>query len=124
MYNFRTFSFVLFTGMFWGVELAVAAAVWIYLAMFTTKDAPAEEESTEIKTEGDLGSTVKQEAEPAVQDHASAAEADDEDEAGEEDATAVGAHGRLDSDSGVGTSAEGASAASVRRRPLVKQEEE
>jgi cytoskeletal protein RodZ len=120
MYNFRTFSFVLFTGMFWAVEMSVAAAVWIYLVMFTPKDEDEDvpkEESTDVKTEDDPGRPVKEEE----ADIESGTEADVEDTEGP--ITAVRAHGRLDPDSGVGTSAEGASAVSVRRRPSVKQEE-
>jgi hypothetical protein len=79
------------------------------------------EESIEVKTERDEpdepGSDVKEEA-----DLESGTEADVEDTEGP--ITAVRAHGRLDSEAGVGSSAERASAVSVRRRPSVKQEEE
>jgi hypothetical protein len=99
--------------------MSVAAVVWIYLLMFTPKDDEhtPKEESTDVKAEDDPGSAVKEEE----ADLESGTEADVEDTEGP--ITAVRAHGRLDPDSGVGTSAEGASAVSVRRRPSVKQEE-
>jgi hypothetical protein len=93
--------------------MSVAAAVWAYMA-FTAKDRP-EDEGTDIKSEGDSpGSAVKEEPDPD-----SGTEADVEDAEGP--ITAVGTHGRLDSDAGVGSSTE---ASAVRRRPSVKQEDE
>jgi hypothetical protein len=115
MYNFRTLSFVLFTGMFWGVEMSVAVAVWIYMTFSAKDEDRPKEEGPDIKSEGDSpGSAVKEEP-----DLDSGTEADVEDAEGP--ITAVGTHGRLDSDAGVGTSTE---ASAVRRRPSVKQEDE
>jgi hypothetical protein len=120
MYNFRTVSFVVFTGMFWAVEMGAAAAVWIYLAYTASDESPPpKEEGADVKSEGDdPGVAVKDEPD----DPDSGTEADVEDAEGPV-ATTVRPHARLGVAAGVGSSTESAASA-ARRRPSAKQEGE
>ena len=136
MYNFRITAFVVLTGAFWLVEMAVTSVIWIGLALIFTG-----EDKTPVKTEveGDQTgvhddsaegterspitttsqTTIKKEEYDGPVETYPVVEADDEDD---EAGTALGeSHVNVDSrfqDSGIGTSMESSSAKpeSVRRR--------
>src|ERR1700760_1048005 len=90
MYNWRLTSFVVFTSIFWGVEVTFTAAFWLGFSMLLSKDGSSRKiegnEKTSIKHES--GATpeknvlnIKQEeADTSLQEYPTATEADVEDE--------------------------------------------
>jgi len=129
MYTWRLTSFVIFTSIFWGVELTTTAFLWLMLSLFLTSstDEPIkkEEKHLSIKEEPGTASEVapvkleQKEPQYTVQDYPPATEADVEDEEEPEEPLQVGsAYGAARSDSGLGTSLESSSTrtATVRKR--------
>ncbi|TID25158.1 26S protease regulatory subunit 8 [Venturia nashicola] len=146
MYNYRILSFIVLTGMFWAMEMAVAGIFWLTLSLLVfpesgpSTDKKNEDEPVRIKKEedeqSDMSDTphtfptlsgqpplryssphVKEENTPAPPDNEVAVgEADDEDDDFVLDPT--GAMRTQVSDSGIGTSMESSSGRpeNVRRR--------
>ncbi|KAJ9353570.1 hypothetical protein DTO027B9_5272 [Paecilomyces variotii] len=137
MYRWKITSFLIFSGMFWGVSMASSAIAWLILSSYLgsgarepeksikkeeREDRPikTEEETTDSDSDGYQESSkqgigrVKQEEDP--HDEAPfdphAAEADDEDDEGQQIRESPGAG----TDSGIGTSLESASAQGIQRR--------
>jgi len=124
MYNYRITSFVVFTSLFWFVEMLFTGTAWAVLAIVWPEQAllikyEDDEEEESIKDENDGQGLVKkeEEAEPSIHEYPPAAEADDEDD--EEPGQSMIGTGTLRiSDSGIGTSLESSSSRldPIRRR--------
>jgi|ERR1700761_1831555 len=130
MYNWRLTSFVVFTSIFWGVEVTFAAAFWFWFSMLlSSRDEPSgntkENEKTSIKNETEIApeenvlNLKQEEVDPSLQDYPTATEADVEDEEEPDLPVMVGSsHLGAPSDSGLGTSLDSSSTKrdTVRRR--------
>jgi hypothetical protein len=130
MYNWRLTSFVVFTSIFWGVEVTFTAAFWFCFSMLlSSRDEPSgktkENEKTSIKNETEIApeenvlNLKQEEADPSLQDYPTATEADVEDEEEPDLPVMVGSsHLGAPSDSGLGTSLDSSSTKrdTVRRR--------
>jgi seipin len=127
MYNWRLSSFVVFTSIFWGFELASMAVLWFGLSMFTSyKPEPPIKQETVDSGPGKAENGVKSEDTPAqikqeegfssLTEYPTATEADIEDEDGPEPPVIVQPY-RGASDSGIGTSLE----SSASRGPVARK---
>lgn len=144
MYNYRILSFIFFTSIFWGFEMAAAAAIWFTLS-FTSEQPTKPDAATERpgtgSTQGQIPGTdgtatpltpsspgFKKEESPDVPIdlYPAATDGDVEDEDGGAVVVESG-HGAHPSDSGIGTSMESSSTKrEVRRRTsrgYLKEEE-
>jgi seipin len=130
MYNWWLTSFVVFTSIFWGVEVIFTVAFWLCFSMLlSSKNEPSAKkepnQKTNIKREAEDGpeennaDVKEEEGEPLLHDYPAATEADVEDE-DEPDLPVVvgGSHIGAPSDSGLGTSMESSATKrdTVRRR--------
>jgi seipin len=118
MYNWRFTSFVVFTSIFWGVEITCTALLWVALTIFLSSrtEPPAKSEPSEmaaVKHETDTTTEEpsriikREEEEKLLEDFPQATEADIEDEEEPDPLVLVGSSRRgIVSDSGLGTSLE------------------
>jgi seipin len=117
MYNWRLTSFIIFTSIFWGIEVSVTVAIWFGLSMVLSSGTKAEVKTEEaepapIKQEPEtsehIGPKIEQEEQEApLHEISPASEGDAEDEEEPEGPVRVeDTHRGGPSDSGLGTSLE------------------
>lgn len=137
MYRWKLTSFLVFTGMFWGVSMTSSAIAWLILSSLFGSRTKTPEESVKkegrddrpIKAEEEESdsdsheASFKREVEQIKQEEDSddqalvdphAAEADDEDD--DDEGQRIRESSGPGTDSGIGTSLESASAQGVQRR--------
>jgi seipin len=129
MYNYRITSFVVFTSLFWLVEMLFAAATWAILTFVLPQSTALvpkyeEEDDFSVKEEERQGTVKKEEEQEgrSLRD-IPAAEADDEDD-DVPGHSLIGTGNLRISDSGIGTSMESSSSRldHIRRRQKSREE--